>query len=378
MKKLLILVAITASTFTAQAEIRINGFANFIGGITSSDETLYGYDDSISFSEESLFAIQVSGDINDKMTATGQIVAKGNQDYQADFEWAYISYQATDNLSISAGRLRVPLFRYSSSKDVGYSYHWVNAPRSVYDVAFNNLEGLRLDYNNYTGDWEYGLQLGIGTINSSIDISDGQGGVTPVDLNTEDSAILTAEATYDWFKIRAVAGRGTTYFTPAALEVTFAQLPANIADLLRIDGDTGTFYGLGLEVDQFDWFVSAEVTEVNIEESFSPKDTAYYVTAGLRSGKFTPSMTYEVFDGDADIRFLDQVAALPAPFQGPVGAAVTGVQQAFASKYNIMTLGLRYDMDTNVALKADLSKYDDELIETADATLVRFAVNYVF
>jgi hypothetical protein len=378
MKKLITIAALTASTFTVHADVRINGFANFVGGITSSEDTLYGYDDSVSFSEESLFAIQVSGDINDKMTATGQIVAKGENSYEPEFEWAYISYQATDNISVSAGRLRLPLFRYSASKDVGYSYHWVNAPRSVYDVSFNNLEGFRLDYNDYAGDWEYGFQLAAGTINSSIDVADGQGNLNPVDLNSKNAAVLTAEATYEWFKIRAVAGRGESTFLPASLEPTLAQLPANIADSLRIDGDTATFYGLGLEVDKFDWFVSGEISEVDIEDSFSPKDTAYYVTAGIRSGKFTPSITHEVFDGDADIRFLDQVAALPEPFQAPVGAAVTGIQQAFASKYKVTTLGLRYDMDTSVALKADVSKYQDDLVESADATLIRFAVNYVF
>ena len=108
---------------TAQAEVRINGFANLIGGMTSSEDSLYGYSDSINFSEESLFAIQVSGDINDKMTATGQMVARGENDYDAEFEWAYITYQATDNVSITGGRLRLPLFNYSSSLDVGYSYH---------------------------------------------------------------------------------------------------------------------------------------------------------------------------------------------------------------------------------------------------------------
>lgn len=379
MKTTLTLFALGCATaFSANAEIRINGFANLVAGITSSEDALYGYDDSVSFSDESLFAIQISGDINDKMTATGQIVAKGNNDYQADFEWAYISYQATDNLSMSAGRLRVPLFRYSASKDVGYSYHWVNAPRAVYDVPFNNLEGFRLDYNNYAGDWEYGFQLAAGTINSSIDVSDGLGGEETVDFNAKNAAVFTAEATYEWFKIRAVAGRGTSNFQPAVLEASFAQLPANIADSLRIDDDSSTFYGLGVEIDQFDWFISAEITEVNIEESFSPKDTAYYVTAGIRTGKFTPSITYEVLDGDADIRFLDQVAALPEPFQAPVGAAVTGIQQAFAAKYDVLTLGLRYDMDTNVALKADISKYSDDLDDSADATLVRLAVNYVF
>lgn len=35
-------------------------------------------------------------------------------------------------------------------------------------------------------------------------------------------------------------------------------------------------------------------------------------------------------------------------------------------------------MDTNVALKADLSKYTDNRNDLNDATLIRFGVNYVF
>ncbi|MDC0602262.1 topoisomerase IV [Aliiglaciecola sp.] len=379
MKKSLTLIALGCATvFSANAEVRINGFANFVGGVTSSDDTVYGYDDNVSFSDESIFAIQVSGDINDKMTATGQVVAKGENDYKTEFEWAYITYEATDNVSVSAGRLRLPLFRYSASKDVGYSYHWVNAPRAVYDVAFNNLEGFRVDYNNYAGDWEYGFQLAAGTINSEIDVPDATGNPVEVDLKANNAVLLTAEATYEWFKIRVVGGRSSVTFRPAVLETTFAQIPDNIADALRIEDDTSEFYGLGIEVDKFDWFVNAEFTEVGIEESFSPTDTAYYVSAGIRTGKFTPSITYESLDGEGEIRFLDLVAALPEPFQAPVGAAVTGTQQAFFDKYTVTTLGLRYDMDTNVALKADISKYDDDLDDTADATLVRFAVNYIF
>ncbi|MFT4808326.1 MAG: hypothetical protein ACI9LX_001656 [Paraglaciecola sp.] len=71
MKKITNYRGLTTTSFTAQADVRISGFANLIGGMISSDETLYGCEDNISFSEKSLFAVQISGDINDKMTATG-------------------------------------------------------------------------------------------------------------------------------------------------------------------------------------------------------------------------------------------------------------------------------------------------------------------
>lgn len=375
MKKTLILSAIAcAVSFNAQSEVRINGFANLVGGITSSDDNYFGYDDNISFDSDSLFAIQISGDINDKMTATGQLVARGVDDYDADFVWAYITYQATDNTSISAGRLRLPLFRYSSSLDVGYSYHWVTPPKSVYNVPFNNLEGVRIDYSDYAGDWEYNLQLAAGTF--AVDVND-------VELTADNVIVFTGEATYEWFKIRAVVGRGTNNFDVqnSALAPAFAalnQISPALANDLDMKDDTGSFLGLGVEIDKFDWFVSAEITEVETEDSFSPKDTAYYVTAGMRFGTLTPSLTYETRDGNNDLKFLDRVQGVPAALQPTVTGLIGGVQLPFMEEYDITTLSVRYDFDTNVALKADVSRLSDDLNDANDATLMRVAVNYVF
>lgn len=373
MKKLIILSAITLASFNGFAEVRINGFANLVGGITSSGDILNTYDDTVSFDQDSLFALQVSGDINSKMTATGQIVARGNNDYSAEFEWAYITYQASDNTSVSAGRLRLPLFKYSSSKDVGYSYHWVTTPGAVYDVPFNNLDGIRVDYSSYSGDWEFNLQGAYGTYSSET--GDGK-------VDGSNVFLFSAEAAYEWFKIRAVVGQGENTFDSASLDQTLSLLTGaglnDLANDLAIVDDTGTFIGFGVDIDNFDYFISAEFTEVNIKDSFSPKDVAFYVTAGMRLDKFTPSITYEKLDGNQSLKYLDKVAALPEAYQASVGAVVVGLQQAFMDEYDVITLGLRYDFDTNVAFKADLSKYSDELNSSADATLMRVAVNYIF
>ena len=59
MKKLSVAVAICAAIASgyANAEVRINGFASIVGGKSlDSDSTLYGYDDDITFKNESVFA----------------------------------------------------------------------------------------------------------------------------------------------------------------------------------------------------------------------------------------------------------------------------------------------------------------------------------
>tara|TARA_R110000751_G_scaffold116604_1_gene216255 strand:+ start:57698 stop:58969 length:1272 start_codon:yes stop_codon:yes gene_type:complete len=422
-KKLLTFAALTATTLTAQAEVRINGFANLIGGIASSDELLFGYEDNISFSEESLFAIQVSGDVNDKMTATGQLVARADNDYNADFEWAYITYAATDNINLSAGRLRMPLFNYSASKDVGYSYHWINTPRSVYDVPFNNIEGIRVDYSNYAGDWEYAMSVAAGAFTGPAFGSELQG---------DNVVLFSGEATYDWFKIRGVAGTGKTTLnisnstTDSLVEASegLTLLNAfgfgNLSDSLQWSEDKGEFLGLSIQIDKFDWFVSAEITQIDVADSFIAKTDAYYVTAGLRVGAWTPSITYEKSKSEYQPKFQTQInqmlstqfseaeiaafagtpigmlvdqgvqaqlgaplTALPTEASSPLvtGAlndfVVQGLLSATVSENSTLSATLRYDYDTNIALKVDITKYSDDLSDD-DVTLIRFGANYVF
>jgi hypothetical protein len=382
MKKLLLASAVAAAcgTNAASADIRINGFANLTAGFTTSENVdaagnttdLFGYDDNVDFSNGSLFAIQVSGDVNENVTATAQLLARGENDYEADFEWAYLTYSVNDNLAVNAGRLRLPLFRYSASSDVGYSYHWAQTPFSVYDVPFTNLDGVRIDYSNNIGDWDYSLQFGAGTYESEI--GDGV-------INGENVLLVTAEATYESFKARLVYGQSDSTFAEATTDAAFAQLAQispGLANKVALRDDRGTFKGVGLEYDNFEWFISGEFTEVSTEDSFAADDVAYFVTAGTRLGKFTPSLTYEARDGEGDVKFLEDIAALPAQFQPAAAAVVVGFQNFFFEDYSLTTLGLRYDVDSQVALKFDVSSYENKIQDELDATLVRVAVNYVF
>ena len=50
---------------------------------------------------ESVFALQLTADLQEKLSATAQIVARGENDFDADFEWAYITYEFSDELQLS-------------------------------------------------------------------------------------------------------------------------------------------------------------------------------------------------------------------------------------------------------------------------------------
>lgn len=376
MKKILLpSTLIIAFSSHAQADIRINGFANLVAGVTSSDDNLYGFDEDINFATGSLFALQVSGDINGKMTATAQLIARGDDDFSVDFEWAYVTYQATDDLSISAGRFRVPLFRYSSSLDVGYSYHWIAPPQAVYAVAFNNIDGIRLDYQNYVGDWEYAIQAVVGNYEAE---DPGTGAL----VTGDNTALLTGEVTYNAFKARAVYGiGGKTDAVQAQLNAAIGQISAGnqaFEDFLSINDDRGTFAGFGLEFDNFDYFISGEFTTTKIKDSYFADEDVYYITVGARFGKWIPSITYENANNEGPLKgtqFLDQ---FPTQFVPVITGGLQGLQRSFLRDEQTYTATIRYDVKANIALKADITRFENDVTDDEDATLLRFGLNYVF
>jgi len=379
LKKIALLVTVALSSTLAHADVRINGFSNLTAGVTSKETDLFGYSKDIDFTNNSLFAIQVAGDVDDNVTATAQILARGENGYEAEFEWAYLTYTLNDNSSFTAGRFRLPVFRYSASLDVGYSYHWISAPVSVYDVSFNNINGLRYDYSNYSGDFEYLAQISVGNYESEI-----SGGIN----EGSDVILLSFEGNFHNFKGRIVWGQGDNVFKQPELDAALdgiAQVSPTLSEELAVDDDKGDFIGVGLEYDNFNWFISGEYTKTTLKDSLTPDDTAFYITAGTRIGKYTPHVTFQTRDGAGEIKFTDTVNALPEPFRTVIGNFNAGLQSSFFEDYSMVTVGVRYDLTTNVALKAELSKYDNKLDEqlldaesTLDTNAAAFSVNYVF
>ncbi|PHS55900.1 MAG: topoisomerase IV [Alteromonas sp.] len=390
--KLAFLTAASLLAAPAFAEIQINGFANLIGGMTlDDDEAVYDYDSDFTFDPASVFGLQVRGDVSDKLSATAQLVGRGSDDYDASFEWAYMTYVVNNNVSISAGRIRLPLFKYSASLDVGYSYHWLTPPDSVYGIDFNNIDGVRLDYSTYSGDWEYGAQFTVGRVQADTFISG-----TPAELELENVVAVSFEATRDWFSARTLFARGTTTAVNEDFDTFVAgmgQFGAFIpsataaAEGFSVNEDSGTFFEIAIDIDKYDWFIGAEFTKTEVDDAIIASDEAWYVTAGMRFGKFTPHITYEVEEADNGDQ-VALVAGLPSMIDtgdavtdatwSAIYQAATGIAADQAQDTSAVTLGLRYDVEPGFAVKAGVTWYSDDLNDVNDATLLRVGANYTF
>ena len=371
------LLALTlAGLFTAPvyADVTINGFASIKAGMTlGSDEQLYGYSDELDFKNESLFAVQVMSDLGEKLSVTAQLMGRGREDFDAEFEWAFVSYQLTDNMQINAGRLRTPFYKYSDFKDVGYAYDWARVPEAVYNLDFDNIEGVSLYRTATLGDFDSTLQLIAGAF-------DGDAVVTGLTVQAKIDSVLGAtwELSRDWFSVRLAYLAGKTTLSNPDVDGLTAILNASgltgVASAIDVDEESSSFMGVAFTVDKNDWVAVAEVTRTEVDDSLIAKQNGYYISLGHRFGSMTPYISYEKRDNDAK---RDIIAMLPQGVPAALAQGVTEAVERFEVKRDAWNLGLRYDFHPSAAFKAQFTRLNND-ITNDDASLLTVGVDLVF
>ncbi|KOE86853.1 hypothetical protein ACS86_04360 [Vibrio alginolyticus] len=324
--KLAILKSSSSSSW--QDSIKFNGF--FSVGVTRSSNKL-GYassSDSYSFDELSLVGLQAEFSLADKTSFVTQLIARGSDDFSPDIEWAYLKHTFDNYVTVRAGKLRVPLYMYSDYIDVGFAQPWARPPIEVYgNVPFNSYLG---------GDIAYDVEMDESTL--YLQAFAGQSQTS--DNNTEYNYMYGASLgwNYDYLAIRAVYG--TTKITSG--DSVFKQViaPDTIAK----------FYGTGLSYDNGSLLFVTELTRTEVEGQYSDVDSAY-ATLGYRIQSWVPYVsvaTLRTKDDDERIGKLINT-----------GAANIPSAWLFDAERNAYSAGVRYDLLSNLSIKADVTMIDN-------------------
>jgi hypothetical protein len=324
---------------------------------------LFGYDDKLSFKPESLFALQISSDLGDGLSATAQIMSRGENDYSANFEWAYLSYEISDNSQINAGRLRIPFYRYSDFLDVGYAYNWNRPPSSVYNSDFSSFDGLSYVYSSSLGVVDSSVQL----------IAGSHSGGEEGNRSSFDSLVaVNWTLTYDWLTARVAYFSADVSFDIAsdglkAIIEGFkgAEATTPAANNLLIEDDFGSFLGFGLSVDYNDFLFETEVITSQVENSVIAEQSSYYLMFGYRINEWTVLATLENRKDEADSANL-----------GQLGGAIDGIYKSLEFEQDVVSVGARYNFHPSAALKFD---YTSTEVGDADAVnVLSVGVDLVF
>lgn len=358
----------------AYADLTINGFASVKAGMTTdSDEQLFGYSDELDFKNESLMALQVRSDLGEKLSVTAQLMGRGNEDFDIGFEWAFVTYELTDNMRINAGRLRTPFYKYSDYMDVGYAYDWSRVPQSVYSLGFDNIEGISLYRTGQLGDFDSSLQLIFGAYSGDITLAG-----SPASAKIDNIAGISWELGQDWFTLRAAYLTGKVSINAPALQPLLgglqqAGLPA-VASQVDFDDDKGVFIGLGATIDKNNVIAVAEFNKVDVEDTFFAERENYYVSVGYRFDGITPYVSFEREEHTSKPEIYQPLtSALPPQLLIPL----VGTVESLAFEADTWNFGVRYDFHPSAAFKAQYSSQRNKILDDRSG-LVTVGVDLVF
>lgn len=371
-KSVLLLATACLATSAHAADIRWSGFGTFGAGQTlNGDGVTYNanemvvnngdLDDKLNFDALSVVGLQSNVNLNNGLSATIQLKAAGAESWNADIAWAYLSYDLTPTLKAQAGRKLLPIYSYTDSIDVGYTYHWIRPPSDVYSIPAIRYDGVNLLYQDFFGDWEFSANGLFGRIRDDDKIFGEE--------NTTSYRVWGgyAEATLDWMAFRFA---GMKY------------------EDFKVDGDVGLgnedglptfsaeYYGASVKLNPGNWFIMAEYTwyELGMEEILgagtdskpqNDLDNAWYITAAYTMGKWTPHLTY------SQREFKDQGAAI----------------NFRAVEENTTVFGVRYDFHPSSSLKLEYHlRNDDSKAAGADShrfgadkiNVIQVAIDFIF
>jgi hypothetical protein len=402
---------------SAYADINLNGFATIgLGQVVNTNVEdgkgqIYGIEEDISLAQGSLIGLQFGADMGDGLTATAQIISKGSNDWVPETEWAYISYDVSDQVRIIAGKQRSPYYMYSEFVDVGYAYHWISPPEGVYSLPFDSTNSVSAIINNYFGDFETNLQLMYGQNEKDISFNG------PTTVTTKNALTANLTVNYEWLTLRGgvtytevdlplpalselisgweSAGAGVAAGTEAG--ALAAGAPASVAaqmgaeagaeveavaegivDGILIEEDDTIFASAGVSID-FDWiFFVAEYTQLNMKESLVGINHSTYASLGGRYNEFTVHTTVGY---DKDIA-TDLLSGLPdvlstAPFEPLISGTESALSSAESESY-YGTVGGRWDFHDSAAFKLDMTAVNNKLDQDGDYMFYRASITTVF
>lgn len=370
------ILALTSAPVMA-GDLLFSGFGSFIAGAKdhSNGNAYAGYETyDFSFDPDSLVGIQATGFLNEKASATVQIVSRGAENWDSEVDWAYVRYQVNDQFSWRLGRIRVPFYLYSDFVTVGFAYPWITPPFEVYAIPFSNVNGGDVVYQFSAGSVDFLLQAYVGSEKFTMGAADPFPGA---ETETRNQYGFAAEMSWRSFKFRYAYHTADTFANvdPATLPTDFQLLLGGLAT----NGFTRTLERLTIERDQYVFHDFAARYDDGklyfVAEAPDSDRFMYYLTGGYRFGDWMALITYAVRDDDKE----DLAQDIPnSGATAPLYAGVDAVAESFVQDTDQITLGVRWDFTPGMAFSAEVIDHTDNKDSDNDAMVTRAGIQVVF
>lgn len=304
------------------------------------------------FDGDSQLSAQLTLNPNGPLRLVWQVLAKDDivLRFRPRTEWLYLAWESTTPLSLRAGRLALPVFLLSETRNLAYAQTNVRPYSSLYQLnPISKIDGLGAIWRQALGPGELSLDAVHGR--AQVDLTTGR-------VKARAITALAAQWRQGSWSLRL--GR-SDYQLDAQLPVTLAQLQvlasgatgcSNCAQVLAARAPAQTrasIQTLGFTVEQGAWSWSAEWTQRRSDSILVADADGWYAQLARRIGAFTP------FLGIGQTRFVEaplgfQTLASAPPAAQAANAAFDRFLQSATGRRSWQA-GLRWDCAENLALK---------------------------
>lgn len=363
MKRKLSLAVISLTAFSTPAlanDLNINGFLSVGASMMDDDKVaIAGYDANGGFKQDTILGLQVSKQVNDSTTVTGQLVSRGTDDYATESAWAYVNYAANDDLDLRMGRLRVPFYYYSDFLEVGYAYDWIRPPAEVYSVPFSSVDGVDATYRFSLGSWDNSAQIYYGRYTpegAGVDLRNftglalsGQTGDFSLRASYHRLEIISdGTGSFGAVNQGAAALIGTTGspLNTGLLAAGYSnQEIAGAVDDFTLTGQEIGFYGAAAGYDNGNYSAIAEYTQSFGDAPFIPLVNSYLVKVAKRFSDITTHLTYTSAETELDSGINETIQK----------------SLLLEDKQSSIILGARFDYDSSSAFKVEIQQLTEDM-----------------
>ncbi|CAK0747856.1 conserved hypothetical protein [Gammaproteobacteria bacterium] len=284
---------------------------------------------------------QETATFNSEFSLTGQVVARGARNGKIDLEWIYANLGLTNNMTLQVGRKRLPLFYYSESQDVGFSYPWIYLPPGQYGWEIVNYNGANLLYRAQWGSWTAAINIFAGseTKNDNPYWKIYYGRNSRTDSKWSDLVGTDLSLVKDWFEIRL-----------AYIQSKYQDRVTSPSTVPYPDSPKARqqIYALSFVGDYHHWLLHNEYLYMNRKQA-GEAEYSFLLGLGYRIDHYLPMLTYNYFKQRLTPANADTNVINPA-----------NLDPLSVERWATLSGSLRYELTPNSTIKTQIDRWLDK------------------
>jgi hypothetical protein len=300
-----------------------------------------------------------------------------NEDIIA-LELAHLGYNFNDSIDARLGRMRIPTFMFSDILNVSYYFDFIST-NNVYSITpIKQYDGVEVSYNSEFYNQYATATLFYGKTKTELYDFKEPGKISKIDSGYGDIYGLVLKYEYENFSARSAYVKS----------YLIGDKNANIKE------DDFYYMNLGMRYDFEQAYILGEYIKLDSKKSL-PETSSWYIASGYNFGKWTPFVSYSKQHSVMKPIPLPVREGFPAdgtPQKGlPTGFPTDGMPQeglpidgdqkkGLPAKFPIdsakdvdittKSIGLRYNLYENTAIKFQYDAIDDSKVFSASISFV--------